>query len=189
MAEPDEKIKTIIKGVKSILITREFEIKETKTLEEGGYDVIGAKKGEKGEKDQKIIARIPLDDPVGVGILREFRKVLEDEKYDHALLIARGKYTHYTKREAKAFGIETFSLKFPFFDLFSHELVPKHEIAPPEEIADVVRKYSISVKQLPKISLEDPAVQLLGAKKGNIIKITRNSPTAGEFVAFRYVTE
>ncbi|MFW9994800.1 MAG: DNA-directed RNA polymerase subunit H [Candidatus Odinarchaeota archaeon] len=189
MSEEEEKLDSILEGVKSILITREYEVIDTKILEDGSYDIIGKKAGEEGEKDLKIIARIPPDDPVGVGALRDFKKVLEEEKYNQALLIARGKYTHYTKREAEKAGIETFSLKFPFFDLFSHELVPKHEVAPAEEVDDVIRKYSVSVKQLPKISSLDPAVQLLGAKAGDIIKITRNSPTAGKFIAYRYVIE
>lgn len=187
MSETDEKFDRIIEGVKSILTTRYYEVTDVKTLEDGGVDVTGKKK--EGDSVKRIIARIPIDDPIGVGILREFRKELEDKKYDQALLVARGKYTHYTKREAKKNGIETFSLKFPFFDLFSHELVPFHEIAKPEEVDDVIKKFSINVKQLPKISGVDPAVQLLGAKPGDIIKITRESPTAGKFVGFRYVIE
>ncbi|MHA1168141.1 MAG: DNA-directed RNA polymerase subunit H [Candidatus Hodarchaeales archaeon] len=187
MSEKDEKYDRIIEGVKSILTTRNYELTSIKTLEDGGIDITGKKK--EGDSDKKIIARIPLDDPIGVGVLRDFRKELEDKKFDQALLIARGKYTHYTKREAQKNGIETFSLKFPFFDLFSHELVPFHEIAKPEEVDDVVRKFSINVKQLPKISHVDPAVQLLGAKPGDIIKITRESLTSGKFVAFRYVID
>ena len=34
---------------------------------------------------------------------------------------------------------------------------------------------------------EDPAVQLLGAKVGDVLKIKRNSPTAGEFLVYRTV--
>jgi len=40
---------------------------------------------------------------------------------------------------------------------------------------------------LPKISSEDPAVQLLGAKIGDVLKIKRDSPTAGEFLVYRTV--
>jgi DNA-directed RNA polymerase subunit H len=112
---------------------------------------------------------------------------LFQSNYDHALLLALNKYTHYAKREAKAAGIETFSIKFPFFNLFKHYLVPVHEFATEEEVDELEKKYSIYKYQLPKISSEDPAVQLLGAKVGDVLKIKRDSPTAGEFLVYRTV--
>ncbi|UCG04672.1 MAG: DNA-directed RNA polymerase subunit H [Candidatus Heimdallarchaeota archaeon] len=78
-------------------------------------------------------------------------------------------------------------MKFPFFNLFKHYLVPLHEFATEEEINELEKRYSIFKHQLPKISAEDPAVQLLGAKVGDILKIVRNSPTAGEFIIYRAV--
>ncbi|MFX0051065.1 MAG: DNA-directed RNA polymerase subunit H [Candidatus Hodarchaeota archaeon] len=78
-------------------------------------------------------------------------------------------------------------MKFPFFNLFKHYLVPVHEFATEEEIRELERKYSIYRYQLPKISAEDPAVQLLGAQIGDVLKIKRKSPTAEEFVVYRAV--
>ena len=57
------------------------------------------------------------------------------------------------------------------------------------EIQDIIDKYAIDVKQLPKILVQDPAIQLLGAKIGDVIKITRDSPTAGAYVMYRYCIE
>jgi DNA-directed RNA polymerase subunit H len=112
---------------------------------------------------------------------------VEEKGYDHAILLALNKYTHYAKREAKAAGIETFSIKFPFFNLFKHYLVPVHDFATEKEVQDLEERYSIFKHQLPKISSDDPAVQLLGAKVGDVLKIIRKSPTAGEFIVFRTV--
>ncbi|MFX0171669.1 MAG: DNA-directed RNA polymerase subunit H [Candidatus Hodarchaeota archaeon] len=78
-------------------------------------------------------------------------------------------------------------MKFPFFNLFKHYLVPVHEFATEEEIKELESKYSIYRYQLPKISVEDPAVQLLGAQIGDVLKIKRKSPTAEEFVVYRAV--
>ncbi|MFW9780224.1 MAG: DNA-directed RNA polymerase subunit H [Candidatus Heimdallarchaeota archaeon] len=78
-------------------------------------------------------------------------------------------------------------MKFPFFNLFEHYLVPVHEFATKEEVYELEKKYSIFKHQLPKITSDDPAVQLLGAKVGDVLKIRRKSPTAGEFVVFRTV--
>ena len=179
----------VIEGAKSILKTRDFDVvNEGYNSEEEHYDIIG-EKAVKGKKKSRIIIRIPDDDPVGVTKLRDFKVHIEDKNFDEAILLALTKYTHYTKKEAEEAGIETFSIKFPFFDLFQHKLVPVHEFATEEEIQDLSDKFAIDVKQLPKILVVDPTVQLLGAKVGDVIKIIRESPTAGRYVTYRYCIE
>ena len=183
----------VIDGAKSILKTRDYELVEEYYSDElMHYDIIGEKveKKEKEKKKQRIIIRIPDDDPVGVTKLREFKEFIDSkEGFQEAILLALSKYTHYTKKEAEEAGIETFSIKFPFFDLFQHDLVPTHEFATEAEIQEINDKYAIDVKQLPKILVADPAVQLLGAKIGDVIKIIRESPTAGRYVTYRYCIE
>ncbi|MEM2920858.1 MAG: DNA-directed RNA polymerase subunit H [Candidatus Bathyarchaeia archaeon] len=51
------------------------------------------------------------------------------------------------------------------------------------------KKYRIQPYQLPFIKISDPQARALKAKAGDIIKIIRTSPTAGEAVAYRYVIE
>ena len=72
-------------------------------------------------------------------------------------------------------------------NILEHELVPKHEVLPPEEAYKILQKLGIEPWQLPWISVNDPAIRSIGAKPGDIVKITRKSPTAGEFIAYRYV--
>ncbi|MEM2110670.1 MAG: DNA-directed RNA polymerase subunit H [Candidatus Bathyarchaeia archaeon] len=79
--------------------------------------------------------------------------------------------------------------EFPSFDIFKHELVPKHEILTPEEKAKVLEQYRVEVYQLPRIRTTDPVVRVIGAKPGDLIKIIRKSPTAGEHISYRYVVE
>ena len=173
--------KRVIDGAKSILLTRGFDV--TSEVENEEYtDIFGKDSGGK-----TIIVRIPSKEVVGVSELREYRDEVEEKGYDHALFLALNKYTHYAKKEAKAAGIETFSIKFPFFNLFKHYLVPIHEFATDSEVKELETKYSIYKYQLPKISSEDPAVQFLGAKVGDVLKIKRESPTAGEIDVYRTV--
>ncbi|RLG58193.1 MAG: DNA-directed RNA polymerase subunit H [Candidatus Hydrothermarchaeota archaeon] len=72
-------------------------------------------------------------------------------------------------------------------DISKHVLVPKHEVLTEEEAEKVLKKYNITKSQLPKILISDPMVKKIGAKVGDIIKITRKSPTAGESIFYRVV--
>lgn len=71
--------------------------------------------------------------------------------------------------------------------ILEHELVPKHEVLSKEEVEELLKKYKASLNQLPQILISDPVVRELGAKVGDVIKITRSSPTAGTTVYYRVV--
>ncbi|MCD6477463.1 MAG: DNA-directed RNA polymerase subunit H [Candidatus Aenigmarchaeota archaeon] len=73
------------------------------------------------------------------------------------------------------------------FKVTDHILVPKHEVLSKEEKIELLKKLNISEKQLPKIFDSDPVVKEIGAKIGNVIKITRNSPVAGKSIYYRIV--
>ncbi len=66
-------------------------------------------------------------------------------------------------------------------------LVPKHQILTSDEIKLVLDTYKISINQLPKILEDDVVVKEIGANVGDVIKITRNSATAGTSDYYRLV--
>ena len=73
------------------------------------------------------------------------------------------------------------------FKVEEHILVPKHSKLSEKEKAELLEKYQITLQELPKILKKDPAIRELGAKNGEIIKIERQSPTAGKTVFYRCV--
>lgn len=73
------------------------------------------------------------------------------------------------------------------FAIFSHELVPEHRVLSEEEKAELVKRYKIKLSQLPQIKANDPVVQALDAKPGDVIEIKRKSPTAGVYYYYRIV--
>jgi len=70
-----------------------------------------------------------------------------------------------------------------------HVYVPKHEIISKKEAQAVLKKYNCKPTELPLIFVTDPAILGLGVKPGDMIKISRKSPTAGESLYYRYVVE
>jgi len=66
-------------------------------------------------------------------------------------------------------------------------LVPKHEIMTEEEISEEFSDVDYNFKDLPKIRADDPVVEEIGAEPGNVLRITRESQTAGVFITYRIV--
>ena len=70
-----------------------------------------------------------------------------------------------------------------------HLLVPKHELLSEKEAEELLLAYNISQKQMPAISVKDPAISHLQAKPGMMVRIHRKSPTAGVAYFYRVVRE
>ena len=68
-----------------------------------------------------------------------------------------------------------------------HELVPRFRILTEEEKKQVLERFNTTEKKLPKILSDDPAVEVLKAKPGNLLEITRSSKIAGESLYYRIV--
>jgi DNA-directed RNA polymerase subunit H len=71
----------------------------------------------------------------------------------------------------------------------NHVYQPKHEILPKDLAEEVLQKFNARPSQLPYITTTDKGIEDLDVRPGDIIKITRKSPTAGESVYYRYVVE
>ena len=66
-------------------------------------------------------------------------------------------------------------------------MVPKHEIVPEEKVEELLKKFGSNADQFPQLLKDDPAVEEIGGKKGDLIKITRTSLTAGTSIYYRVV--
>ena len=67
-----------------------------------------------------------------------------------------------------------------------HILVPKHERVPAKDEEALLKSLFAKKSQLPLIRFhEDPIARLIGLMPGEIVKITRASPTAGECILYR----
>ena len=75
------------------------------------------------------------------------------------------------------------------FEVTKHVAVPKQEICSDAEKKRVFAAYNVEHGQLPRIFASDAGIQHLGVKPGDIIKVTRPSPTAGTTIFYRIVME
>ena len=68
-----------------------------------------------------------------------------------------------------------------------HILIPKHEKLSASERKKILEQYNTDINALPKILITDPALRGLDVKAGDLVKITRKSPTSGESFFYRGV--
>lgn len=141
------------------------------------------------EKQKALIWCISEDLTVGILTVNRMAKAMKEAEIGRGIIVASGRYTNAAKQTAKKKVIELLPKTFPVFDIFEHKLVPKHEILTKEERDRVLAQYRVQPYQLPQIKASDPAVKAIGAKPGDILRIVRKSPTAGEHAAYRYVVE
>lgn len=162
-----------------------------------GYKLIKRKqaKGASGflvqtaAKERVLIWCLPSQGTIGVQYIAQLKKAMKEEDVNQAIFITSGRYTQAARVSARKSGIEMIPRNFPSFNIFNHVLVPKHEIVKPEEKKKLLLEYRVQPYQLPRLRASDPAAKAIGARPGDIVKIIRDSPTAGKYVSYRYVVE
>ena len=126
---------------------------------------------------------------IGVAFVKDIVKEMEEKEAQEGMLVGGSRFTPAAKKHARMTRVELVEGNYASFDLFKHESVPNHIIASQDEVELVLEHYGILKPQLPRILREDPAVKVLGAKAGQVIRIERESPTAGTTYYYRLVVD
>lgn len=175
-----------------------LEEKKTQTLMKlRGYKMLNREEDdeivtylvEKKNGERLLIWCILTSGTVGVRYVDKLKKAKETAEAEGGIIVTSGRYTPTAKVRAARNDIELIPRFFPSFNIFDYTLVPKHEILTIEEKEKVLEKYQVQPYQLPWIMESDPVAIAIGAKPGDILKIIRESSTAGKFISYRYVIE
>ena len=73
------------------------------------------------------------------------------------------------------------------FRPLEHKMVPRHELVEEDELKKILSEYNIEKEQMPKIRESDPASRAIQANVGDVVRITRESQTAGKAIFYRLV--
>ena len=123
--------------------------------------------------------------------VKRFATKMGEEKVFNGILISNKEMSPSADKLVKDinaesnFHVEHFLINNLLINITHHDLVPKHVISSDEEKKAVLKKYKIKESQLPKILTTDPVAKYLGVKRGQLVKIIRNSETAGIHVVYR----
>ncbi|GAA5856806.1 hypothetical protein JCM9279_002022 [Rhodotorula babjevae] len=126
---------------------------------------------------------------VGIKTMRKFIDILESQKFARGILIYKTSMTPSANKVISAmagqFQIEAFQESELLVNITQHVLVPKHEVLTAEQKKQLLQRYRLKDTQLPRIQLHDPVARYYGLRRGQVVKITRESETAGRYVSYR----
>jgi len=144
----------------------------------------------KDAKGQSVIVHCTIkEDTIGVAYIRDLIKKFEKKKIKRRIFIGAGKVTRSALNELDDKNVEFIPADLVLMDILEHIYVPKHEILSHHEKEQLLSQLQVTQSSLPNLLTSDPVARIIGAKHGDVVKITRKSQTAGETVTYRLVVK
>ena len=110
----------------------------------------------------------------------DFIIILKDKANDSLLKVVDDFYSE------KNIYINLFYIKSLLINILKHEYVPDHKIISDNDFKEMKSTYNLNSRyQLPIINRHDAVANVLGIRPGEIVKITRPSKTAGQYISYR----
>ncbi len=176
----------LIEKTKILMKNRGFMEDDKKKTEDEKGDFLYFK----AEDGTSVIVHCTFkNDTTGVAYIRDLVKKFDKKKVKRRIFIGSGKVTRSALNELADKEIEFIPADLVLMDILEHEYVPKHEILSEDEANLLLEKLKVTSSALPQILNTDPVIRVIGAKEGEIIKITRISDTAGETIVYRLVVK
>ena len=129
------------------------------------------------------------DSNLGIKQMRAFAQHIQSHNFTTGILITQASLTPAAMKiipVVKPSIIESFQEQELLVNISHHELVPQHIMLSPAEKKQLQERYHVKETQLPRIQVGDPMARYLGLKRGNVVKVIRQSETAGRYASYRY---
>ncbi|KLO13047.1 RPB5 subunit of DNA-directed RNA polymerase [Schizopora paradoxa] len=129
------------------------------------------------------------DKSVGIKTMRKLLGILAEKSISKGIMIYPEKMTSKARQVIGAmsqnFRLEVFHESDLTVNITRHFLVPEHRVLTQTEKAQLLSRYRLKETQLPRIQLSDPVARYYGLRRGQVMKITRPSETAGRYCSYR----
>jgi len=141
------------------------------------------------DENNQLFVFFPEDEKVGVKPIKMMTDRMREEAVSNAILVLRVDITPFAKQAVQemsdSFRIEHFKEAELLVDITEHSLVPEHQLLSQNAKQELLKRYRLIETQLPRIQSNDPVARYYGVKRGQVVKITRPSETAGRYVTYR----
>ncbi|KEZ41103.1 hypothetical protein SAPIO_CDS7166 [Scedosporium apiospermum] len=136
-----------------------------------------------------IFVQFISSDNMGVSQVKDFIQTVVGQHARVGILITRVPLTPAARKfiaVAESYAqLECFIEEDLLVNITHHELVPRHVLLSKEEKVALLKRYRLKETQLPRILQKDPVARYLGLRRGQVVKIIRNSETAGRYASYR----
>ena len=122
--------------------------------------------------------------------LKKFIQSKDNENVNEIIIIFKEKINSFNPKNIEEFNdinLQIFVIKELLFNISKHTLVPKHDVIKDQtEISKLVEHFNLKNKlQFPIILKTDPMAKYLNIQSGELVKVTRISPSSGISVLYR----
>ncbi|CAO3611875.1 unnamed protein product [Cunninghamella blakesleeana] len=143
----------------------------------------------KDNPTNQLLVFFPKDKSVGVKPLRVYVERMAQQQIPKGICVYQNSLTSSASKVMQSLPskhtLESFNENELLVNITHHVLVPKHEVLTAEEKAILLQRYRLKDSQLPRIQHSDPVARYYGLKRGQVVKILRESETAGRYVSYR----
>jgi DNA-directed RNA polymerases I, II, and III subunit RPABC1 len=129
------------------------------------------------------------DGNVGIKQMRAFAQHVNGEHFGTGILITKSKLSPAAAKiipTVLPIVIEHFEETDLLVNITHHELVPTHVLLSKDDKAKLLERYRLKESQLPRIQVADPIAKYLGLRRGQVVKIIRQSETSGRYASYRW---
>ncbi|CAI9099696.1 OLC1v1036556C1 [Oldenlandia corymbosa var. corymbosa] len=144
----------------------------------------------KDDPNQKIMVIFSGPGAVKVNTVREIGSdIMNKGALSRLMLIVQKQPTSQATKalELFPFKVEVFRITDLLVNITKHILKPKHQLLTPAEKQNLLEKYNVEEKQLPRMLQKDAIAQYYGLQKGQVVKITYSSEATETRVTYRCV--
>jgi DNA-directed RNA polymerases I, II, and III subunit RPABC1 len=126
---------------------------------------------------------------MGIKQMRVFAHHIQSHSFHTGIMVTQQALTPSAYKIVAAVHpniLETFMEQDLLVNITHHSLVPKHVVMSATEKKQLLERYRLKESQLPRIQTGDPMAKYLGLRRGQVVKIIRNSQTAGRYATYRW---
>lgn len=145
----------------------------------------------KDDQQNQLFVFFPDEPKVGMNTVTKYAERMEAEAVSRAIVVVIAGMTPIAKRRMDAMRpkliMEYFLEQELLVNITEHELVPLHTVLTEEEKKTLLARYTLRDSQLPRMQITDPVARYFGLARGQVVKIQRESETAGRYTTYRLV--
>jgi DNA-directed RNA polymerase subunit H (RpoH/RPB5) len=135
----------------------------------------------------KIGIRIVKYKVTSITKVEGINEFLDDETYNLKIVIFKDMNQKTFKQLLTFDNTQAFWERELMMNIIDHDYVSKHIVLSEDERKDFIKSYQITRDKMPKLEIYDPIVRYYNMQIGDIVRIIRNSPSAGKAVYYRVV--